>query len=127
MSAAVLRAAAFRHVVFPELARSKPPFNFATGKVIEGAPPVPAPAVTEELLFLRWIFEQGGLDLADYKLEALRRRIPSCLRALHVRHLWEARQLLQRHPPAMKTALNALVIGVTGFFRDPAVFATMGE
>jgi chemotaxis protein methyltransferase CheR len=127
MSAAVLRPAAFRHVVFPELARSKPPFNFATGAVVEGAALAATPAVTEEQVFLRWVFEQGGLDLADYKLETLRRRIPSCLRALRVRHLWEARHLLQRNSSALKTALNALVIGVTSFFRDPAIFSALGQ
>ena len=127
MSAVVLRPTAFRHVVFPELARSRPPLNFATGAAADFAPPVSAPAATEEQVFLRAVFEQGGLNIADYKLETLRRRIPSCLRALHVRQMWEARQLLQRNPSLLKTAINSLVIGVTSFFRDAAVFAALQQ
>jgi len=126
MSAVVLRPAAFRHVVFPELARSRPPLNFATGTATDFAPIASAP-VTEEQVFVRWIFEQAGLDLSDYKLETLRRRIPSCLRALRVRYIRDARPLLQRNPLALKAALNALVISVTGFFRDSQVFATLEQ
>jgi len=128
VSALGLRTATFRHVVFPELARSGPPVNFASCDGLPlGASAVAHIAATEEQLFLNWIFEQGGLDCSDYKIETLRRRIPSCLRALHAGSLSQARQFIERKPTLARVAISTLVIGVTGFFRDEAVFSTLAH
>jgi chemotaxis methyl-accepting protein methylase len=98
---------------------------------MEGAPAgltaIHPAAATEEQALLRWLFQQGGLDSRDYKMETLRRRVPSCLRALRAGSLSEARQILQRNPALIKLALSSLVIGVTGFFRDTVVFDTLAQ
>jgi chemotaxis methyl-accepting protein methylase len=44
---------------------------------------------------------------------------------LKVRSTGEARELLQKRPALLPAAVNALLIGVTGFFRDPPVFEEM--
>ncbi|HEX5245231.1 MAG TPA: protein-glutamate O-methyltransferase CheR [Tepidisphaeraceae bacterium] len=119
-------SAAFRHVIFPEFAGG-PPVNFtAADGHRRHLPVVPSSAgAIEEQAFLRWLFEQADLDCGDYKMETLRRRVPSCLRALRAASLSDARQILQRNPALVKVAVNSLVIGVTSFFRDSNVFDTL--
>ena len=79
----------------------------------------PDPA-TEE--FLGWLLAQTDLKLDDYRLQPLLRRLPACLRSLRVTSVPEAQQRLERHPELVRTALDTLLLGVTDFFRDPAVF-----
>lgn len=129
MDLLALKPAAFRHVVFPpSIPGGVPAINFTAHPVPAPSPPAPDPATPVETeAFLRWVFEQGGLNVRDYKMETLRRRLPACVRALRAHSLAEARQAIQRHPWALKAALGSLIIGVTGFFRDPAVFASLQE
>lgn len=121
-------SAPFRHVVFPEFI-GRPPVNFTNAdghrRLIPVAPT--SAGAIEEQIFLRWLFQQAGLDCGDYKMETLRRRVPSCLRALRAGSLSDARQILQRNPARVKVAINSLVIGVTGFFRDSNVFDTLAS
>jgi chemotaxis protein methyltransferase CheR len=129
MDLLALKPAAYRHVVFPPSGPvGASPINFAG--VLEPTP-VPPPtnlrAPIENESFLCWVFDRAGLDARDYKSETLHRRLPACLRALRAKSLDEARQMIQLQPCALKLAMGALVIGVTGFFRDPAVFSSLGE
>ncbi|MCE5231608.1 hypothetical protein LLG95_18675 [bacterium] len=76
--------------------------------------------------FVAWVLRECGMcDLSAYRAGALQRRVPACLRALRVSSIREARQLLGQHPHLLQAALNALLIGVTGFFRDRIVFETL--
>jgi chemotaxis protein methyltransferase CheR len=72
--------------------------------------------------FVRWLFAHAGLDVSDYRPETLVRRLAPCLRALRVRSTAEARALLEAEPALTPAAMNAMLLGVTGFFRDTAVF-----
>ncbi len=72
--------------------------------------------------FLLWLFQQFGLDATDYRSSALRRRLPACLRALRVCSVAEAKRLLEIRPEMLPVAVNAVLIGVSSFFRDPPVF-----
>lgn len=65
---------------------------------------------------------QAGLDAGQYRLAPLLRRVPACLRALKVRHLGDAAEILAAEPSRWSVVLDALLIGVTGFFRDATVF-----
>jgi chemotaxis protein methyltransferase CheR len=82
---------------------------------------------TDHLAFVRWLFEQVGLDAGKYGQQTLRRRIQACLRALQVGSCSEARRVLEKSPSLMRSAISSLVIGVTSFFRDPAVFDCLRE
>jgi chemotaxis methyl-accepting protein methylase len=81
----------------------------------------------EEESALRWLFEQADLHLDHYRGETLKRRIPACLRALRVESVSKVRHVVQRNPTLLKLALSALIIGITSFFRDPAVFAALSD
>jgi chemotaxis protein methyltransferase CheR len=72
--------------------------------------------------FVAWVIEKAGLDATLYRLGPLLRRLPSCLRMLKVRSRNEAQDLLERQPDLLPAAIGSLLIGVTEFFRDPAVF-----
>lgn len=68
-----------------------------------------------------------SLESERYRLTPLIRRIPACLRALRTDSIQAAISLLERHPELMPRALDALLIGTTGFFRDEAVFRALEE
>jgi chemotaxis methyl-accepting protein methylase len=72
--------------------------------------------------FLHFVFHQGGLNIACYRPETLRRRLNACLRALRVQNIGDAARLLLKNPEKLTTAIDALIIGVTSFFRDREVF-----
>ena len=129
MNETVSHPARFRHVVFPDA-------TGGYGRAVDVAPPPPPaesgggaprasgpePLSPEAESFLRWLLARCGLDLRHYKPETLRRRLPPCLRALRARSVGHARSLLERHPQLAATALDALLIGVTSFYRDDTVF-----
>lgn len=74
---------------------------------------------------IRWLLDRAGLRAERYRSAALARRLPACLRALHVASPEAARKAIEQRPDRLAVALDALLIGVTGFFRDAAVFANV--
>lgn len=72
--------------------------------------------------FLAWLLAQADLDAADYRSETLLRRLPACLRMLHVSTVAEARGVLERTPQLVPPAVDVMLVGVTSFFRDTNVF-----
>jgi chemotaxis methyl-accepting protein methylase len=90
--------------------------------------PTPPPDAGEyEPSFADWLFHRAGLDPACYKPDSLARRVPACLRALGVDATARARALLRRRPELVPKALDAALVGVTQFFRDADVFATLAR
>ena len=75
--------------------------------------------------FLRWIIGRAGLDINVYRRQPLLRRVPACLRTLNVGSTEEARERLETRPDLLPAAISALLIGVTEFFREPAVFESV--
>ena len=113
----------YRHVVFPAAAR-RPPLNLGAPATATGAASPPeGRQPTDEDTFVSWLFSSAGLSARHYRPASLRRRVPACLRALRVESVPRARLLLQRSPELVPAAIDAMLIGVTGFFRDPPVFA----
>lgn len=87
----------------------------------------PTPALPPELSdqsdgFLRWLFKRAGLDATTYNPQTLARRMPACLRYLKVATPDQARQVLESQPELLSPSLSMLLIGVSSFFRDRAVF-----
>ena len=117
--------ARFRHVVFKGSGR-RGAVNLAPRPSIEHVPPPLHPRgpqlSADEERFVNWLFEQGGLDARAYRPETLRRRLPACLRSLRASSVADARLVLQDDRAAVADAVNTMVIGVTGFFRDGSVF-----
>ena len=67
----------------------------------------------------------GGVGHQRYRRQPLLRRVPACLRTLKVRSVEEARELLETRPELLPAAISSLLIGVTEFFREPAVFESV--
>ncbi|HWP40543.1 MAG TPA: CheR family methyltransferase, partial [Tepidisphaeraceae bacterium] len=61
-------------------------------------------------------------DAGCYRQPSLARRLGACLRALHANSVDEARAAIAADRARVQHALTALLIGVSGFFRDPSVF-----
>ena len=128
MSSVALHPGSFRHIVFPELARRVTPIDFsALDQISTQINGCHAIGSAEDLEILSWILRQGGLNSDDYKPETLVRRAPACLRALRAGSMREAKVLLERKRHLVSTAINALLIGVTAFFRDQPVFSALSR
>lgn len=69
-----------------------------------------------------FVLERAGLDPAVYRATPLRRRTSACLRAMRTESEGIAQARLTTDPGLADVALNALLIGVSEFFRDPMVF-----
>jgi chemotaxis protein methyltransferase CheR len=116
----------FRHVTFTAPTRGRLRSTHAVFTPIE-LPDELSLLPYDEETFLRSVFMQAGLDIRAYRLETLKRRIPSCLRALRTTSIDRARWLIRQKSEMLKSALSCLLIGVTGFFRDGEVFDSIAR
>ncbi len=88
----------------------------------------PSPALDPEReRFLEWLFARSDLDWRAYRTETLRRRLPACLRTLRAGSPSLARRLLEERPELLEPALSSILVGVTSFFRDAAVFEALRQ
>src|SRR5690606_4357313 len=68
------------------------------------------------------VLARAGLDPARYRAGPVERRLPACLRALRAASERTACDRLASRPALLEPALSAVLLGVSGFFRDaPAV------
>lgn len=74
------------------------------------------------LLLLR---QRTGVDFTYYKHATLRRRIQRRMTLYRFGTLKDYCDYLRGHAPEVKELFNDILIHVTGFFRDPAVFQTL--
>jgi chemotaxis protein methyltransferase CheR len=72
--------------------------------------------------FLRRLLERAGLDASHYRPRALSRRMAACLRAVGTSDPEDALRLVDGNPALMRRAVDAVLLGVTAFFRDAPVF-----
>lgn len=77
-------------------------------------------------LFAR-LFSRHGLNASAYRHSALARRLPSLLRTLGTQDLEKAAKILDKTSSAATDALNAVLLGVTDFFRDQSVFDALRD
>lgn len=128
MNSLLSRAPRYRHIVFAD--DLIPP-----RRAVNLTPQVsPGPSKDDTGLlsidaerFINWLMEQGDLNPQHYQRGTLARRLPACLRALRATSPDDARRRINETPSLISKALNALVIGVTSFFRDSAVFARLQD
>ncbi|HLP26363.1 MAG TPA: CheR family methyltransferase [Acidobacteriota bacterium] len=71
---------------------------------------------------LSWLLRQAGLTARAYRPHALERRLAACLRQLGSPTRTAALEALAARPDLVDSALNTVLIGVTDFFRDRAVW-----
>lgn len=124
MSRLLSRPITDRHVVFPDSRTEwQPVVNYAPTAL---AAPVENLS-SHEQDGARWLLEQVGLNLDDYRAETIKRRMAACLRLLRIESPTGIQAALRRHPHLLKPAISTLIIGVTGFFRDAQVFAALAQ
>jgi len=114
----------YQHIVFPrEAPRRRRAHLLFDGSRVDAArqPTLSQP----EFDFCERLFSLAGLALSNYRHAMVRRRLPACLRALRSKSLDEACIRLESRPELATVAINRLLVGVTGFFRDEAVFARL--
>jgi chemotaxis protein methyltransferase CheR len=85
-----------------------------------GSPPACGALRSDSLI--AWLLGRAGVDARMYQSEALARRAQACLRRLGVRSEEDAWPLLEARPGLVEEVLDVGLIGVSSFFRDPAVF-----
>ncbi len=126
MDRSITKEDALRHVKFvgrPTITEPRLPDR--TGTLPLTARYTPAYQSERPGQFISWVFQRAGLSVDSYRGEPLQRRLPACLRALHADTEARARQVLEQRPDLLPSAIGALLIGVTEFFRDPSVFETL--
>lgn len=112
----------YRHVVFP---RDVPRGQAATWTPVGSQAETTAPTSLldeQEIAFCERLFSLAGLKLSNYRQQSIRRRLPACLRALRVTSPADALARVESQPALVEVAINSLLVGVTSFFRDDAVF-----
>lgn len=85
----------------------------------------PPPFDPEEVAFVTLVLQRCGLDPRAYRIAPLIRRVTACLRALRLDSVDEACRAIGKCSEKATVAVNALLIGTTGFFRDAAVFEAL--
>ena len=66
-----------------------------------------------------------GHDFSQYKATTVNRRVARRMAVHHVEQLEEYVRYLQHDPAEVEALFRDLLIGVTGFFRDPEAFAVL--
>lgn len=125
----------YRHIHFlsgPDSAPPAPsclrPVVSRTGVSTLCARPAEAESLEPEAKrFLESLLARAGVELACYRGAPLARRLQACLRSLRARSLSEAWERLVREPDQVAQAASTLLIGVTQFFREPAVFSYLDK
>lgn len=78
-------------------------------------------------LFLEGLKERHGVDFTSYKAPTLLRRLTRRMVATGATTIEDYADYLQGHPEELQKLVNALLINVTEFFRNPELFAHLKE
>ena len=131
MGAVLTSANRYRHIVFTATSPARA-LNVGSPDALNAWSALPtfsdceaSKSQIDEATFLAWVFRESGLCLRDYRRGSLTRRLPACLRTLRAPTVSQARRILQSNPKLLPIALDALLLGVTEFFRDASVFACL--
>ncbi|HEX6882429.1 MAG TPA: chemotaxis protein CheB [Planctomycetota bacterium] len=75
---------------------------------------------------LQLLSEATRVDFEQYKVTTLRRRITRRMVLLKLPGVEDYARYLAAHPDELQTLFGDILINVTGFFRDPLAFKTLG-
>jgi chemotaxis protein methyltransferase CheR len=78
-----------------------------------------------DVALARHVLALAGLPSSSYRARTLARRTPACLRAIGAAGASCVDDALRQSSDMRERALQALLIGVTAFFRDAEVFETL--
>ena len=128
-----------RSAAYPALPASIPPLNvdmvcdidalgaLLTSMVSDGEPS--ARKLDDEMLraFLLQLRARSGIDFTQYKSPTIKRRLARLMAAARCSTLADYMRYLNTHPDAYQRLVSSFLIKVTGFFRDPALYAYLRE
>lgn len=86
-----------------------------------------AAGCAESREFFRLMFEAVKLPHDSYRQPYLQRRVPACLRILGAGDLAAGVRKMKEQPGAAARVVRAVLLGVTEFYRDEAVFQHLQE
>jgi chemotaxis protein methyltransferase CheR len=119
-----------RHIVFAsDTAAQLPPTRSPSPPALGPSAPTATPFASldpDMAGFYRRLFERRGLQAERYRPAVLERRERACLRAMGAASVAEATAALERDE-LVERGFQAVMIGVTSFFRDKAMYAALGE
>lgn len=92
--------------------------SFQTVTMSEQAPDVDT--VLNDIIAL--LYKRGGNDFSQYKKSTLRRRIERRIRLLNINSLDDYLHFVHKKPQELDLLFKELLIHVTNFFRDPAIW-----
>jgi chemotaxis methyl-accepting protein methylase len=119
-------AGPFRHVVFlgdSQQATTAP--RAAASPAARTASRAPPALDAESSSFFQALCARGGVAHASYRESIFERRKAACFRTLRVDTASAAAKAIGADEASAQRALGAVIIGVTEFFRDPQVFASL--
>lgn len=87
--------------------------------------PASAQSVEPYTELLSLLDQRNGSNFSTYKTATIQRRMQTRLVALHLPDLQAYLDWVLQHPEELDTLFNSMLIGVTGFFRNPEVFAAL--
>ena len=117
----------FRHLMFiGEQPAARLPADLRPPRPRERRETPPEPLDPETSAFFDALCRQRGLAAQRYRGSILLRRRAACLRALRTACPREGARVLANDDAGVDRALGAVMIGVTGFFRDRGVFDALG-
>ncbi|MDD5090413.1 MAG: chemotaxis protein CheB [Candidatus Wallbacteria bacterium] len=99
--------------------------SHSCSRILRGiSPPVPMPenALKKAFILLR---NQTGHDFSQYKPSTVQRRIERRLAVHQIVTMDDYVRYLQQTPAEVEALMRDLLIGVTGFFRDPEAFQAL--
>lgn len=110
-------------------------FEGLTTTVARAIPPTASPlvdrgtgsAAEDPGRLVSTLFERANLPAECYRTRALLRRVSACLRFLGATDAVDAARKIEEDPALVQATLNIALLGVTEFFRDPAVFELIRE
>ena len=70
---------------------------------------------------------RAGHDFSQYKQKTTLRRVERRMKALQIETVGQYVEVLERQPEEADLLFKDLLIGVTGFFRDPEAFEVLGR
>jgi two-component system, chemotaxis family, CheB/CheR fusion protein len=79
----------------------------------------------ENLLY--YLQQNRGFDFTGYKRPTLMRRVSKRIQMLNINSFVDYLDFLEVHPEEFPQLFNTILINVTSFFRDPAVWDYLGE
>jgi chemotaxis protein methyltransferase CheR len=103
------------------------PARFPTRKHLPAPVRRPTPALADAQEFFQWLFGRLHLQHSRYRATALQRRLPACFRHLGVHSIPEAKRRVEARPALALELMDVVLLGVSEFRRDPAVFAALKQ